>query len=55
MNRRDRLVNFEILRILAMFLVVVGHYIFHGLGTNINYINWDLSTSTVNYIMLYYS
>lgn len=42
--KSNRLVNFELLRILAMFLVIVGHYIFHGLKSNDNYIYWDVST-----------
>ena len=50
----NRLVNFELLRILAMFLVIVGHYIFHGLKTNDNYIYWDVSTvwGGVNYVLI---
>ncbi len=42
-SNAKRLANFELLRILAMFLVIVGHYIFHGLKTNDNYIYWDVS------------
>lgn len=54
MNKTARSVNFELLRIMAMFLVVVGHYIFHGLKTHDVYVYWDVSNflGWVNYIFL---
>lgn len=54
MKQKDKLVNFELLRILSMFLVIVGHYIFHGLKSNDNYINWDVTNvwGWANYISM---
>lgn len=40
----NRAINLDLLKILAMFLVVVSHYIFHGLKSNELHYSWDVST-----------
>lgn len=51
MNRQT---NIEVLRVFAMFLVVVSHYIYHGLKQNPVYMYYDLTTleGFINYFTL---
>ena len=37
--------NIEVLRVLSMFLIVVSHYIYHGLKNSSNHTNYDVSTA----------
>lgn len=49
-----RNVSLDCLRILAMFLVIVSHYIFHGLKTNELHVYYDVTSmyGCANYILI---
>ncbi len=36
--------NIELLRVLSMFLIVVSHYIYHGLKSNPLHMYYDVTT-----------
>jgi len=46
--------NVEILRVLSMFLIIVSHYIYHGLKNSPNHINDDITTvmGEANYVTM---
>lgn len=46
--------NVEILRVLSMFLIIVSHYIYHGLKNSPNHINYDITTvmGEANYVTM---
>ena len=45
---KKRQVNFELLRILCMYMIVIGHCLFHGRVTA------KLGYGTVNYFLSYF-